>query len=189
MERNLSEKEQRGKSREAALRNLKETSLTDLAVSYLVSSGQYGEEVNSAVEQYKYFPAMQGNGSGHMINGLLSSRQDKKRYTGNISEYGIIQNCAKIIQESLMSITVKDVLELMGSGKGVKGNYGNKYLSDLAKSENKEDKEFFQSIMASYLKYLTDTKVAEALKESAGNIRGGLEEILTESKEERELIN
>lgn len=175
--------EQRKQMRDVALKNLNEAPLMDLAAAYLAEkSGQYGEAGNSAIEQFKYLPAIQSSeGSKLMSNSILESRQDGKRYTGNVSEYKIIESCAKIMQESLGAITIQDVLGLIGSDITVNENYKDKYLFDLANSENEKDKEIFQQVMGNYMQYLTDTKVSEALKERVKFTRGGLEEILKPS--------
>lgn len=179
-QKELTPEEKKEQEREVALKNLKENYLTDLAAAYFVEkTGQYGEAGNSAVEQFKYFPALQNeNGSKLITSALLGSRQDGKRYTGNVSEYNIIQNCAKIIQESLGSIKVQDVLELIGSDKIVKEEYKDKYLSELAESEAKEYQETFQKVFGSYIQNLTDTKVSEALGERTNVVKSGLEKVL-----------
>lgn len=180
---------QREEYRKVALKNLAENKLTDLAAAYLVEkNGQYGDAIGSAIEQYKYFPAINSGAKVYdfktgeevdiMKNALLGSRQDGKRYTGNISEYNIIKDCAQIIQESLMGVKIQDVLELIGSDKEVIKNYKDKYLSDLAESKEDEDKEVFETVLNGYMQYLTDTKVSESLNNRTNAIKGGLEKIL-----------
>jgi len=181
-------KEQREEARKVALRSLGETSLMDLAAAYLVEqNGQYGEAGNSAVEQFKYLPALQSpEGSELILGNLLGSRKDKKRYTGNVSEYNIIHNCAKIMNESLGAVTVQDVLTLTGSNQTVSERYKKSYISDLAQSENEEDKEIFNQVMGAYMQHFTDTKVAEALLTRAGANSKGLEGLVCDSEEQAE---
>jgi len=124
---------------------------------------------------------MQGEeGSKLVMGSLLGSRQDGKRYIGNVSEYKIISDCAQIMQESLAAIKVQDILALIGSGVKLKEAYKNKYLTDLAESGKGEDKELVEKILAGYQTYFTDTKVAEALGEKTKATKSGLEEILKE---------
>lgn len=176
--------------REVALKNLGASHLTDLAGAYFVnSSGAYGEAGDSAVEAHKYFPALNSGGKFYdfesgkevdlMRNSLLGSRQDGRRYSGNVSEFGIIKNSASIVQESLARVKLKDVLELVGSGKEVKGDYKDKYVSDLLNGDDGA-KSIAKQVMGSYIQYFTDVKVSEALGENSKSVVGNLEKILTE---------
>ena len=179
--------EEREKAREVALKNLGNSPLMDLAAAYLVNaSGKYGEAGDSAIEQFKYFPAMQSEeGSKLVMGGLLGSRQDGKRYTGNVSEYKIISDCAQIMQESLATIKVQDILDLIGSDVKLKEAYRDKYLTDLAESGKDEDKELVGKILGGYQTYFIDAKVAEALGERTKATKSGLEEILKEPEKKK----
>jgi len=171
--------EEREAQRDVALRNLKDSSTSDLAVSYLVKhSGQYGEAGNSAVHNFKYIPGIQKpseNVSGIISNSLLDSRVNEEMYSGNVSELGIIQKCAEIIQESLKSVKVSDVYELMGA-ENPPEEYANQYVGDLDESK-------YNQILSLYNAYLTSKGVSEALDERAKNLPKGLEKILIGSKE------
>ena len=184
------DQEKNERQREIALKNLKASSLTDLASVYLVnSSGKYGEAGDSAVELYKYFPAMNSGAKIYDIesgtevdlirNSLLGSRQDGKRYTGNVSEFKIIKDCAGIVQESLATVKPQDVLELTGSGAEVKSAYKDKFIHELLNG-SEEEKEIAGKIIGIYLQYMTDKKVSEALNERTKSSKGSLEKILTE---------
>lgn len=200
---------QKENAREVALKNLAEAPLMDLASAYFVEkSGQYGEAGNSAIEEFKYLPAMNSGAKVYdfktgkevnvMQNALLGSRQDGKRYTGSVSEHKIIESCANIMQESLDRIKVQDVLELIGSDEKVADDYKDKYLSDLVpkvsqeefdklpeneKKEIAKSQEFYGKIIAGYTQYLTGTKVSEALDEGTNAVKGGLEKMLCGEKE------
>ncbi len=95
--------------RKIALKNLKAGNLMNLASAFLVEeSKEYGEAGSSAVEQFKYFPSFNaglknydlksGEENDLFKESILASRQGNKRYSGNISEYGIMQSCAGIMQ-------------------------------------------------------------------------------------------
>lgn len=176
------EKEQREKQREIALKNLKSPVLNSLAVSYFANKNNaYGEAGDSAVEQYKYLPALQSKeGSEILTSYLMGSRQDGKRYSGNVSEYNLINNSAKIIQESIASLKFSDVLELMGINKPIKNNYNNKYIADFAESKDKETQEVLAGVIGGYIRYITDKGVSEALGDRTKDIKKSLETILTE---------
>jgi len=173
----------RRKQREVALINLKDTVIVDIAVAHYVENGEYGKEINSTYEGAKYLPAMQ-EGSKPLqkaiLRALLSSRQDKKRYTGTVSEYKIIQDCAKIVQESIDRVKVEDILNLIGSKKDVNPNYSDKYVFELANSENQIDKGVYEQIVADYHQYIIEKSVSEALGKKAKTIQGGLEKLLVE---------
>ena len=182
--------EEKGRLRVVALKNLNSKGLTDLAASYFVNqSGAYGEAGDSAVEQFKYLPAVNygaksydfesGDEVDMITNSLLGSRQDGKRYTGTLSEFKVMKDCATMVQRSLGMIKIKDILELTGSDIDVKENYKDKYFSDLFEGSN-EDKKIANQIIGDYMKYFATIKVLEALGESANNSKGNLEKILTE---------
>ncbi len=200
--------EQKEKAREVALKNLAEAPLMDLATAYFVEkTGQYGEAGSSAIEKFKYFPAMNSGAKVYdfetgkevnvMQNALLGSRQDGKRYSGNISEYKIIESCAKIMNQSLDRVKVQDILELIGSDEEVADAYKDKYLSDLVpqvsqeefeklpeneKKEIAKSEEVYGKIISGYVQYLTGTKVSEALGERTNAVKGGLEKMLCGEK-------
>lgn len=187
--------EQKEARRAVALKNLNNSKIVDLASTFHVdASGAYGEAGNSAIEQYKYLPAMSAGPKFSvydeekssekeidlMTNSILSSRQGGKRYSGHVSEYGIIESCAKIVGQSMGYLKVQDILDLIGSDKKVKAQYQSKYLEDLGKSDDKEDKKLYGELIESYMQYTTDLKVSESFKARTGAIKGGLEKALTE---------
>ena len=197
-EKELTKEEQ---SRKIALMNLKSVNLLNLATSYQVhKSGQFGETGDSAMEIYKYLPSFQKGVKGYDLKGgeefdliqssLLASREDGERYTGNFSEKKIMGECAMIVQESLNAITVKDLMELMGSKAEIPEEYNNMYLGSLNPKLSEEEKDklknsiqLYTSLIGSYNSYLSQKMVSEALGESAKNIPKGLEKILIGDKE------
>lgn len=183
--------EAKEKKRVIALRNLTEQALQNLALAYFTNeSKEFGEADNSAVEQFKYMPAINGSAkyynpktgeeSNILIDSLLSSRQGGKRYTGNVSEYKIIQDAAAIMQESLANIRVGDVLNLTGSD--AKSKYSEMYLADLMHS-GEEGKKLAQNIMGIYSTYFVSNGISDAYSQSAKAAKKGLESILTEPEE------
>ena len=202
-------KEAKERIRKIALKNLKAENLMNLAGAFLVhESGQYGEGGDSAVEEFKYFPSFNSNLKNHDLNSgeekdlfrnsILASRQGKKRYSGNVSEYGIMQDCAGIMQESLDKIKVSDLYsELMGGIKKVKGELKDIYLNELRPqisqeefvklSENKQKKiqasqELYKTLVTAYQTYLTDKVVSESLGERKSSTLKDLEKILIEGE-------
>jgi hypothetical protein len=164
-------------ARESALKTFG-SNVVDLAAAFYVeNSGQYGEAGASAVDQYIYGPAIRDNTEIIFAN-LLGSRQGKKRYTGNVSEWSIIQNAAKIVNESLGAISIPDVLNLMGSEAELRDELKQGYMGDYLNSQDENTKKFAQGVASSYLTYLTDMKVSEALSRKAKAGRGALEDIV-----------
>jgi hypothetical protein len=189
--------------REVALKNLKAQNLMNMAASYLVYKNKdYGEEDNSAIEEFKYFPAFNSgtkayNAKGEeydvVRNSILSSREEGQRYSGNVSEMKIMKDCAAIMQESLNAIKISDVMGLMGSKANVPDAYIGNLLPKISKEELdnlpadqkkgiQKSMEAYQTIVGSYQAYLTQTKVSEALAESAKQIPKGLEKLLGASE-------
>lgn len=166
----------RADTREAALKSFK-GAYTDLAAAYFIQDNKgYGDNVNSAVDQFVYSPAVK---TDEYVNLLRESRQGGKRYTG--SEYGVIEAASNIIKESLAALKVEDVIQLLGSKINVRDAYKGKYLSDIAES-GEEGKKFVGEVTGTYLAHLTDSKSAEALIRQDKARIGRLEEKLKEEK-------
>ena len=182
--------EQKEKMREIALRNLEESNLLDLSVVYYTNreDSGYGKNDNAAVEESLYHPAIgsgakaydlkSGEKSDLLKDSLLSSRQDGKRYSGQVSEYEIIKTATAIIQQSLGAVKVEDIMNLLGSSIDINKNYKDKYLVDLAESKNKEEQETVQKLIGGYLSYITAQGVSKALGQRTENIKSGLEELV-----------
>ena len=185
--------EKREGERQVALLNLKATHLQDLASAYFVEeSGQYGEEASSALEVFKYLPALKNASAYDIKTGqeydigqevMLGSRAGKKRYTGNLSEYKVIEQSATVLAESLNALKVDDLAEIGAIDGELKEKYAGKYISELGKDEQK-------LIHGAYQTWLSQTKVSEALEEKAKSTKKTLESVLVEpdEKEKGKLI-
>jgi hypothetical protein len=194
-------------SRDIALKNLKAANLMNVAASYLVlkSKEVYGSAGKSAMDQFKYSPAFNSgtkayNAKGEeydvVRNSILASREDGEMGTGNVSEMKIMKDCAAIMQESLNAVKISDIMGLMGSRVNVQDAYVGSLMPQISKEEasklSKEQKEglqksmeIYQSLIGGYQTYLTQTKVSEALSESAKQIPKGLEAILKAPEKEK----
>jgi len=184
--------------RKYALKNIKETKLPDLATAYFVSQEDsgYGKIDNDSVEKFLYSPMISsgvkaydlasGEKADLVYNSLLSSRQDGRRYSGQISEYEILKTSAKIIQGSVGALKVEDIMSLLDKsyikGDKIKKNYRDKYLADLAVSENEKDKEVAQALIGGYLSYITAHGVSGALNKRVEDISSGLEKLVREEE-------
>jgi len=187
------EQEAKEKRREIALKNLGAKNLSNLAIAY-VAQGEnsgFGRADNDAVEEFLYEPSLRkadyynfksGKESSLIYESLLGSREEGRRYSGQVSEYGIIKTAATITQESLGALKVEDLMGLLGSEISIKIDYQNKYISDLFASENEKDKKIAQALVGGYMRYLTVKGVSEALGLRATAIRGDLEKIVSEEE-------
>ena len=178
-----------------ALKNLRESNLKNLAIAYFTQLNKnYGENDNSAVEESLYFPALNsgtsyynlesGEESDLLRDSLLNSRQDRKRYSGQVSEYETIKKSAAVIQQSLGAIKVQDLMDLIESKVKIKEDYKDKYIHGLANFDKKDEEElteedkFVMKLIKGYTDYITLQGVSESLGKRAENIKGGLEELV-----------
>jgi hypothetical protein len=185
--------------REIALKNLKAVNLMNVAASYLVhKTKEFGDADNEVMDLFKYSPAFNAstkayNAKGEeydvVRNSILASREEGQRYSGNVSEMKIMKDCAAIMQESLNAVKISDIMGLMGSKVNVQDAYVSSLIPKISKEEMaklpKEQKEgiqksmeIYQGLIGGYQTYLAQTKVSEALAESAKQIPKGLEAIL-----------
>ena len=182
-------KEDREEQREIALKNLGADSLRDLAVAYFVTKGKdYGESDNDVIESHLYLPSMSsdvevhgpnGTSQGLVMNALLGSREkDGGRYSGSVSESGIIKTAGNIILQSLGSLTVRDVLDLMNYKGALEGVNDGSYLSDLIES-GEDDEKAAQILVGAYRSYLTNKGLSSAYGQRADAVSGSLEGILS----------
>lgn len=187
--------------RQNAFKNLRDSDLLNLSTAYLVQreDSGYGKQDNVTVHDFLYIPSMNSNppmysldsGKEHnlMLSSLMASRQDGRMYSGQITEYDTIHNATGIIQDSVASIKVSDIMELVGTNTEAQLYThligGDRYVSDLLQSENEEEKELGTKLVAGYMTYITNRGISKAFGIRADSIRGGLEKILMpEAKEE-----
>lgn len=172
-----------------ALENLtKRKDIVNLAIYHQAKGDTraYGDEGISALENYLYEDSLKdylNSGKQSVYDMVVASRTNGKAGTGaiNLSEEKIINDCYAIVQQSLLALQVKDVAGLIYYKGSVKGK-ADKYLLDLAQSNNEEDKKLARILVGSYLQYMTNIKVGEALIQSAKSIPKNLEKILGEGE-------
>ena len=182
--------EEREVARTVAMKNLQAKNLGGLAVAYMVNKdkGQFGEYDNSAVEQYKYFPAISsgakytdpttGQEVDLMVNSLLGSRDDGERYSGQVSEKAIMKKANEIVSASLYGVKVEDILQLAGSKVPIDSKYRGKYIANLLESKDKETQEFVQTLVALYNGYFVSKNVGEAINQRTASAKSGLEQLV-----------
>lgn len=169
-------RKQREGARKAALVNLK-GNVGNLAAVYLIeNSGQFGEAVGSAVEQFIYNPSLSLD---EIADKLKNSRQGGKRYTGMFSEYQYLENAMAIMQQSLPFLKLNDFYELMGA-KPKEG--GDVYLLDMPEEKQK-------AVVGMYQNHLMYSRVAKATGETSKQIPKDLEKILKEKPQKSQMEN
>jgi len=174
-----------------ALKNLNESKLWDLSTAYHThkKDSGYGENANKVVENYLYSPAINskpttydlesGEESDLIKDSLLNSRKEGERYSGQVSEHDIIKTSANIMQQSLSAVKVNDIMSFLGfDTSNIQEKYKGKYITDLAQSENEEDKKIALSLISGYIQYQTTQRVSLALGQGAESLKGGLEKLV-----------
>lgn len=181
-------KAQKKKDLEAyAIANL-DGSIVDLAVAhYLDERSGYGLSARDAVARFLYGPAIDASVKFKDDNGkegdlvryaLQKSRKEGQLYTGQISEMGLIQEAAQIVQSSISRLKVETAAQRLGYTKPIDNSYKGEYLSDLAEG-NDQEKEFVKTFLGLYIGSVRDKGLAKALNLRADAItQGGLEELL-----------
>jgi CheY-specific phosphatase CheX len=104
-----------------------------------------------------------------------------------------MESCAAVVEESLNAITVKDLMELIGSKAHIKGEFKNLYVKNLLSQVSQEEfdklpedkkkaitevQNLYKVLIEGYKTYLTSKSVSEALAENAKQIPKSLEKIL-----------
>jgi len=171
--------------RQAALTNLSNKDLLALAGTFYSHQMKHDGGVgygsgDDAVELYKYLPGLKSEtGQQIVLQSLIGSREGGRRYSGQTSEYGILENAAQNL--NVGGVKVSDAIKLAGLDGEINPKYGDKYLSDLAKGSD-EDKEVFKRIVTRYNQNLADKTVAEALVLRSRD-NSGLEDIFVKPKD------
>ncbi len=176
--------------RSIALKNIGQSNIPNLAVVYNSNreGSGYGKNDNDAVENFLYLPSIKSGSSFYdpqsgkdadlIYSSLVNSRQEGVRYSGQVSEYGILQTAAKIMQDSLLALKVEDILSLVNSSIEIKEDYQDNYISDLIESQGEEGKKLAGYLIGGFMEYITAQGVSKALEEKAGQIKGGLESLV-----------
>lgn len=168
--------------REQALTVLKDSGVSGLSAAYLVGE-DYGPVGTRAVHNFKYIPALTEPTkpvSQMITNGLLSSRQDGKYYTGNLSEFQLIKGATDLRNQALGAVTIQDVYELAGSKEKAPAKYADMTLAKLSESEDETDKKFYDKLTKTYALAFRHGSVEESLGAERKAAVGGLEKEVSE---------
>lgn len=174
-QKKLTPEEERELTRRYALESLGDEKIWQYALPQLVNQKQYGDIAQFVQEQYQR---------------TIQKTPDQKTYEkvfaplflsedGMISNPIIQKNCASIIAGSIGSLYVEEVLVGVGSNKKVKKEYEGKCVSELSEKEK-------QIVIGAYMQELVKRKVSKILSKPSEEIVGGLEQILTGVKSEKE---
>lgn len=167
--------DEKAKKREYALINLKDEYLSNIASvaiakpsegempKYgLILSGLYNETIMKAPNQNAYEQLMRDE--------LLSDE-------GSLTKARLMDKAKRIIIDSIQLVQIKDILELMGSAKGIKQDYKEKYVEQLSEEERKQLNSF-------YATYMVNKKAETSLARERNAIVGGLEKKFCEPIEQ-----
>lgn len=161
--------EERKKLRDTALKTLK-LAYWEYALPELVQKAQYGADIPRLAEE-KYSETVSKTPSQEVYDELFAKPLKSK--AGAVTS-GYLQNASiQILNQAFQNLTLKDILEYVGSKKALNKDYEGKYVSDLKDEEA-------GSIVNLCLTYTSKKKVAELIGSSTSRITSGLEEMLAE---------
>ena len=86
----------------------------------------------------------------------------------------IMKKAAKVVQESVVSSEVADVIKRMGVKKGLSSDYDGKYVSDLKDEQVK-------GVVTAYVNSSTNAFAVMALEGENAELAGGLEKMFCEA--------
>jgi len=172
------QQEAREKARESGLSDLRNNVYTAYAAAFYSRKG-FGEQGERAVHDQLYAPAIK-EGEG-ILNALHSSRIQGELYSGNVSELGLLQYGAKIINEALLKLKAGDIAKEIGYAGPLKG-YEGKWIADMIQSKDEKEKGLASTLMQMYLAQFTEKSVGEALIKQSKTHAKNLEEIVKDAE-------
>jgi len=117
----------------------------------------------------------------YVIDSLKESEQEAARkgaglYAGQANSKNIIIRGSAIINESIDSVYVSDITEILGINCS---KYHETYVGDLnGRNASKEDKELYKRIVMAYQSNNMHTYMSEAMEENSKAAKGSLEELV-----------
>ncbi len=172
-EKELSEKEKIEILREVSLKDL-EGSLWNYATPKLVTPEQYGQL--SKLASADYINTISQTPDQHAYERLFLPQLATEG--GAVTSPYLQERSKKILQESVMSVKVEDIYNLVGLKEPMKESYKDKYVFELGEDEVK-------SIVSSYMGLKVTDIVSGLLGKQKQAVTKGLEEILCEGKTEK----
>jgi hypothetical protein len=171
-EKNSKEKEiaeQKAKQREVALETIK-SGLWNYALPQFVTTEQFGKI--SELAKIKYQETLSKTPEQSIYEKLfLPALSDN---TKSLNSHYIQETSSRILQESLLSIKIEDVMKYVNSEKTINKNYQGKYVADI-----KDDKVKLK-IISSAISYTISDKIKELLGDSNKANISELEKIVCE---------
>lgn len=175
--------DQRETIRENALKNLESQGLRYLSVSHNVHTNpNYGENDNGVSEQYLYAASI-GSGiniydpeSGEeadLIRNSLQASRTGSRYSGSVTEMGLMRDADSIIKQSLLRVKASDIAEMVGYEGEIQEDA---YIEDL-------DEETATTLISAYMGHNISDGLSRAYGERSNDIAGGLEDVLNPQEE------
>lgn len=160
--------------RKVGLVNLKDDVIKTLAVAYLVENGEGFGEIPKQAVHGRYLETMASEkGSKFITASMLGDGEGKARYRGAANEYSMLEKGTHILQESILTLKVSDVLALVGAKAKIKSQYRDRYVHELSDDEKK-------AVIGVYQTNIITSYVADALKGSEGSHTKTLEDMFCE---------
>ncbi len=160
------------RQREVALENLK-SGLWDYALPRFVTPEQYGQL--SRLAEGKYQEILSKTPSQDVYEKVFLPALSNE--SGAVTSSYIRNTSAAILQESLQSIKIEDIMQYLESDKKIKDELKSNYIIDI-----KDDKIKF-SLISSYISKAVNEKVKGLIDESNKNSISELEKIVCDIPE------
>lgn len=167
------EAEKKENVRQIALKNLG-SALWNYASPKLITSEAYGSLAQGA--QAFYGDVVSKTPDQHVYEQLFLSQLSKEG--GAITSPYLQATSLKILQESMFSVKVSDIMKYAGA-KSVGENFKDKYVFELGEKEA-------GMIVGSCMQYQADEKVKEIIGLRQKEVSSGLEKILADPEKPKE---
>lgn len=155
--------EQREAMRQIAIANLNDNYICNIASAKLGSPNRYGT-ILSTLYGKTIVQAPEQNAYEQLFLPDLASDE------GSLTKQRLMTKAAKIIQESLGTVKVQDIFALMNSERNLKGQYENKYVTELSEEET-------ANLINGYLTNMVNKGAESALSREREVVIGGLEQM------------
>ena len=186
-EQKLSEKEIKALGAKNAKITLNDPIISSLAAIYFLEQSEgFSEKDRNLMHNVMYNSILNSKqGSAILSQFLLKSRKNGKRYTGSISELGVLEEFAQNYEENLHRISPQGLAEVMGLKTQIGGEYGKvSSFGDLAKKNPEAYKTFYKT----HMDYFLESKLSEANQMDLSMKKKNLEDTLSGAEPEQENI-
>ncbi|MFC1666179.1 hypothetical protein ACFLZF_00490 [Nanoarchaeota archaeon] len=156
--------------RKQSLENLKVSDLWDYSLPKLVTSSQFGQL--SELAKSKYDETLKKTPSQNIWEQLFLPTLSSGK--GVINSPYIQETSVSILQESIASIKMEDVMKYLNSNKSIKGEYKGKYVGEI------KDEKIAPEVFGTYMSKAIEGKLNEILGYSTQKQISELEGVICE---------